>query len=344
MDLIIALCVSITLTAMGCNGDRQAQVMRKPEAQKSTATDALDVDAPGDSNVPGIVPKDLSRELPMAQGQSSGQSELTDANGPTIWLDYSEVGRMNPTEDFMYFVPLISPTLVVREISQGNTQTGRMVSVKRSTSGEFFTCECVFKMLGEGRQTCHFDADQMIRHNLKDHETGKPLKNILEYIQFQGHSEGRMVTRGRFIGGRATVTDVEIHFVNGKEDTSPVTIQLYSVRPEDGRYNYENAHARIVARVDSISFQRTETIPKMAINIASIRNEGAKEGWWANFKGAIANLLIPPLEVTRTGNDTMIEFGRAMYDGRKAFTFPKAPNLLEKTASESKPQPDAEEG
>jgi len=259
----------------------------------------------------------------------AADSNTPDANGPTIVLDYSAGGRMNPTEDFMYFVPLISPTLVRREISESNTQTGRMVSVTWQRDAGQFTCVCVFKMVGDGTQTYYFDPGEMIRHNLKDHESGEPLKNILDFIRFHGEGEGRMETRGRLVNDQSIVDQVDVHFVNGKNDVSPVTIRLYSVKPKDGRYDYDNGYNRIIARVETLSFKRTDDTLKMGIKITSLKNEGAKEGLWSRVKATVVNLFIPPLEVDKLGNRAMIDFGHAVYRGETTFTFPKAHNLEE---------------
>ncbi len=267
-----------------------------------------------------------------AAGQADppgADSNAPDANGPTIVLDYSAGGRMNPTEDFMYFVPLISPTLVRREISEGNTQTGRMVSVTWQRDAGQFTCVCVFKMVGNGTQTYYFDPGQMIDHNLKEHPKGEPLKNILDYIQFHGEGEGRMEARGRLVNDRSIVDQVDVHFVNNKNDVSPVTIRLYSVKPKDGQYDYDNGYNRIIARVVTLSFKRTDDTPKMGIKITSLKNEGAKEGLWSRVKATVVNLFIPPLEVDKLGNQTMIDFGHAVYGGEPTFTFPRARNLEE---------------
>ena len=46
-------------------------------------------------------------------GQVEGNNESEDSNGPTVFLDCSKGwAKKNPTASFMYFVPLISPTLV----------------------------------------------------------------------------------------------------------------------------------------------------------------------------------------------------------------------------------------
>jgi nucleoside 2-deoxyribosyltransferase len=48
-----------------------------------------------------------------------------------------------------------------------------------------------------------------------------------------------------------------------------------------------------------------------------------------SVKAVIANLLINPPQITKLGNDTMLNFGYAMQKQKPTFTFPKAKNLRE---------------
>ena len=55
--------------------------------------------------------------------------DATDVNGPSIFLDcVSEERVSNPLSAFMYFVPLISPTLVDSKTSQKNSQLAGVIS------------------------------------------------------------------------------------------------------------------------------------------------------------------------------------------------------------------------
>lgn len=264
-----------------------------------------------------------------AVAERAGEQSEPDETGPTIVLDYSEGAEMNPTEDFMYFVPLISPTLVSRESSPGSQQQGKMISCTRKSDSDSFEAVCKFRMVGKGTLTNKFDADEMIERNIKDAEDGEKIKHILDYIVFDGEGQGRMEVKGEISDSKATVTRVDVHFANSDDDVSPVKIGLYSLKPVDGKYEYENRIDKTVARVQTLTFKRSEGVPKMGIKLVSIKKAGAKEGWWARFKGTIANLFIPPLEVDKLGNDTMLDFGYAVYRGDPTFTFPKAKKLKE---------------
>ena len=57
------------------------------------------------------------------------------------------------------------------------------------------------------------------------------------------------------------------------------------------------------------------------------KNESA--GFFGKIKGAIANMLIKPLKVTKLGNITLLEFGEALFQKNTTFTFPKATNIKE---------------
>jgi hypothetical protein len=116
---------------------------------------------------------------------------------------------------------------------------------------------------------------------------------------------------------------------NARGHKSPVTIGLYDIKPKDGKYKYENRSNEIVVRVNTLNFKKTEQTPKMGIEIASIAKKGKSAGLFGWIKGAIANLLIKPLEVTKLGNTTMLEFGEALLQKKPAFTFPKTENIKE---------------
>ena len=67
----------------------------------------------------------------------------------------------------------------------------------------------------------------------------------------------------------------------------------------------------------------------MGIKVASISNTEESEGFFSSLKGVIANLLLNPPEVTKLGNETMLDFGHALLEQKSAFTFPKAKNIKE---------------
>ncbi len=59
--------------------------------------------------------------------------------GPTIVLDYgSGQGKANSAADFMYFVPIVSPTLIECQTSNANTQTARLISFRKKLIDDDF--------------------------------------------------------------------------------------------------------------------------------------------------------------------------------------------------------------
>jgi hypothetical protein len=183
-------------------------------------------------------------------------------------------------------------------------------------------------MQGKGSHKNTFDSAEMIKRNTRDLKEGEPLRNILGHIKFEGEGYGRIDVTGKIAGSTEIVTKTNVYF-NNRWPKSPVTIGLYSVKPVDGEYKYENRYNEIIARVNTLTFKRSEEIPKMGIRIASLRSAEGSDGIWGSIKGAIANLFIKPLEVDKVGNDAMLDLGYALLKKKPTFTFPKAKNLKE---------------
>jgi hypothetical protein len=262
-------------------------------------------------------------ETPSKQEDSISNS--TASSGPTVILKCDKVLK-NPTPDFMYFVPLISPTLVYSETSKGNGQKSGLISSHRKSTSKSFCVSGEFQMQGSGFHNNKFDSAGMIARNTKGLKQGKPLKNILGYIKFEGEGYGRIEIKGKIEGKKATATEVKVHF-NGRGKNSPVTVGLYSVKSVNGGYKYENKYNEIVARVNTLTFDKSTDKPLMDIVVSSVYAEGGKPGFLENLKGALANLLIKPLEIDKLGNDTMLDFGCTLFEEKETFTFPKAKNL-----------------
>ena len=264
-----------------------------------------------------------------APGSTPGR--VTDGNGPTIFLDCAEEKNVsNPLRNFMYFVPLISPTLVDNKSSEKNSQSAGIISCERKIRKNSFYIYCEFYMKGKGFNKNIFDSTQMIKRNLEDVEDGKPIKNILDYIKFEGTGYGKIEARGDIIDGIAKVQNVKVYF-DSRDEKSPVTIGLYSVECIDGEYKYESKHNQIVARIRVLEFERSPDaeIPKMVLKVSSLGADETKNGLWGSIKGTIANWFIPPIEINPLGNDTMLDLGVAILNDQRAFTFPKAENLKE---------------
>jgi hypothetical protein len=277
--------------------------------------------------VPGRCYSNPPSEAPSRQEGSV--SDSTDSNGPTIILNYSkETFKKNPILAFAYFIPLISPTFVDREISINNEQQEGIISYERTITSNSFYAACEFELSGKGFHKNTFDSAGMIARNIGDLEKGEPLTNILDYIKFQGDGFGRIEVKGTITGHTQTVTKVDICF-NARDQKSPVTIGLYSVKPQNGQYKYENRYNELIARVNTLAFRKSGKNPRMGIEIASIHKKTEDENFWGTIKGLIANFLIKPLEVDKLGNDTMLDFGYALLKQKPAFTFPKAKNIKE---------------
>ena len=261
--------------------------------------------------------------------QEGSVSDNTDANGPTLILNYSkETFKKNPILAFAYFIPLISPALVDREINVNNEQQEGIISYKRTFTSNSFYVTCEFELSGKGFHKNIFDSAGMIARNLDDVKKGEPLTNMLDYIKFEGDGVGLIEVKGTINGSTQIVTEVDICF-DARSQKSPVTIGLYSVKPQGGQYKYENRYNELIARVDTLKFKKSEKKPKMGILIASIHRNTEDESYWGTIKGVIANFFIKPLEVDKLGNDTMLNFGYAILKEKPAFTFPKAKNIKE---------------
>ena len=253
--------------------------------------------------------------------------DIMDGNGPTVFLDCgNEETVSNSLSDFMYFVPLISPTLVDSKTSKDNGQLAGVISCERKMRRDSFYVCCEFYIKGKGSHKNTFDPAGMIQRNLEEVEEGDPIKNILGYIKFEGTGYGKIEIQGDNINNISEVQNVKVHF-NSRGYRSPVTIGLYSVSCVDGEYNYESKFNQIVARVNTLEFERSLGVPKMGIKIASLMTDEEKNGLWSSIKGAIANLFIDPIEIDKPGNDAMLDLGLALLNGQRTFTFSKAKNL-----------------
>jgi hypothetical protein len=251
------------------------------------------------------------------------------ANGPTILLGYSKDDiKLNSICSFAYFVPLISPTLVDRETSADNEQQIRGISYERKVTSDSFDVTCEFEISGNGFHTNVFDPAGMIESHTGQLKKGESLTEMLDYIRFEGEGFGWIEVKGTMTDSRPTVTEVYLQF-NGRGHKSPVTVGIYDVKPRGGQYKYENRSNEMVARVNSLVFKKTDGTPTMAIKIASLARKNKRAGLFAGIKGAIANAFITPPEITKLGNDTMLNFGYAVLNKEPTFTFPRAVNVKE---------------
>jgi len=263
---------------------------------------------------------------------ADGNNAAKDSNGPTIMLSYSkETFKENPISSFMYFVPLISRTLVDRETSANNEQQFGIISYERKVTSKSFYVTCEFEVLRKGFHKNTFDPVGMIATHTDKLNKGEPVTDMLDYIKLEGEGFGRIKVKGKIIGSKKTVTEVDIHFKAGGLK-SPVTIGFYDIKPKDGQYKYENRYNEIVARVNRLTFKKSEENPRMGITVASINKKTGSDSLLGHVRAAIANLFIKPVEVDKLGNATMLDFGYALLEKSPTFTFPKAKNMKENRA------------
>jgi len=253
---------------------------------------------------------------------------LAGLTGPTLQFDYGEGQPLsNPLGHFMYFVPLISPEQVAVLTNAGNTQCARVVAFHCHTNGTSFRTVCEFNFVGEGVQRSLFDHTFIVKRRERELLAGKPLLHQLNAISVQGGGSGSVEIDGTLSNGQPTIAEIRLRF-NSHGHPSPVSVNLQDIVLRNGAYYYEN---EIVARVNALTFRQKAGPPKMEVTLASVKRADAGNGRWQNFvgglKGAAANFLLPPLNITTNGEQTMMAFGLALAQARPTFTFPFAERL-----------------
>jgi hypothetical protein len=259
---------------------------------------------------------------------SDGQADK-DINGPTVLLGYSkEEFKNNPISSFMYFIPLLSPTLVDRYTSVDNEQQVGIISYERKTTSKSFYVFCDFEILGKGFHKNTYDSDGMIGTHTEELKKNESLTNMLDYIKFEGEGFGRVEVSGIMTDSTPTVTEVAFRF-NARGCKSPAIFGFYDIKPEDGQYKYENRSNQRVARVSELIFKKTDKTPLMEVKLVSISKTEESDGFIDGLKGKIANLFINPTIVDKLGNQAMLDFGLALFKQTPSFRFPKAKNIKE---------------
>ncbi len=259
---------------------------------------------------------------------AAGQAIAAAASGPTLHLDYGEgVPHDNAISTFMYFVPLISPEPVSVLTNAGNTQCARVLSFSCQTNGVNFHATCEFDFTGTGSQQNILDNSGKIRQHQRELQAGDSIKHVLSAITVAGTGSGDVEIGGVFTNGQCQVNLVRLRF-NRHGHTSPVSIDLEDYCGRNGAVQVENP---VVARVNTLTFQRMPGTPKMEVSLASIKRKDAGNGLWQNFlgeiKGVTANLFLPPLKIEPEGQQAMLAFGLALATKTSRFTFPHAARL-----------------
>jgi hypothetical protein len=266
----------------------------------------------------------------LSSRRAKPAADINDSNGPTIKLSYDTLKPQKmPTPSFMYFIPLISPPLISTQTSSHNRQQAMFTSYEKTVVLDTFTLSCDFELQGSGFFVDIFDPNGVIAAFPDEIKKNAPVTNILDYIRLEGEGFGRIDVKGTIADSNVTVTQVDVRF--GTKGKSPVTIGLYSVAPENGKYKYENRYDEIVAKVATLTFKKTDGIPKMGIEVVSVNKASRPNSYIGRVKGFIVNFFIPPVAISKLGNDTMLQFGQALLNKQTSFTFPKATNLKSQT-------------
>jgi hypothetical protein len=248
--------------------------------------------------------------------------------GPTLHFDYGQSqSQTNPLSHFMYFVPLVSPEQVCLFTNRGNTQGARVSSFHCRTNGVAFHAVCEFNFVGEGVQRNLFDHAIILQRRAKELQSGKTLAHQLAAISVQGGGLGSLEIDGTLTNGQPVVGEMRLRF-NSHGHPSPVTVNLQDIALRHGIVCFDN---EIVARVNTLTFRQKVGPPKMEVALASVKRANAGNGKWQNLvgdlKGAAANLLLPPLNITTNGQETMMDFSLALALQLPGFTFPLAERL-----------------
>ena len=229
----------------------------------------------------------------------------------------------------MYFVPLISPTLVDLEIDANNNQMARIISYEKNITSKSFYLSCEFEMTGEGYFKNIFNPQQIIEIiNGEGQSPDEPMTNALDYIEFEGDGFGRIEVKGTIYNSKETVTEVDIHF-NARGHKSPVTIGLYDILNKNGKFSYQDKYNEKIARISTLSFKRTTGEPRMGVKVSSVYSANKSEGYIGMIKATIANFFLNPPKVSKIGNDAILDFGYRLLKKEDSFTFPKATNIRE---------------
>lgn len=249
------------------------------------------------------------------------------ATGPTLQLDYTPEQLENPVDAFMYFVPLISLTAVSTEMDPDTTFSSGVINRQhRMLRRNRFVLTCDFEITGSGMYRVVYDPDEMIEQASGKETDKRVLTNLLNWIRFDGPCQGRIEANGTMRDGTAEVDTVTVSF-NRNSRQSPVTIAIYDVPRIDGGYHFADRRNDTIARVNTLTFERGGDSPKMDVELASVHGQDSSEGLLSSIRAMFANWLLSALPISEVGNETMLDFGLALYHKEREFTFPIAETL-----------------
>ena len=230
------------------------------------------------NNATGVVICVLILSFLIFPVQADTESASSDT-GPTLMLDYG-AGKFEAysAKDFMYFVPLVSPTPVDSIASPGNTQTAKITSAKEEKNGDSFKASYGFQMRGKGFHRNNYEPTAMIEKYWKIRKE-KTLENMLDFIVLEGKGDGRIDVSGKIVKGEPVINEVKLNF-NVSGGKSPVRIGIYSVKRVKDKFDYEKRYNETIVRVDTLSFTRhnSKGYPKMKVSVGSLVKAEEKEG------------------------------------------------------------------
>jgi hypothetical protein len=261
----------------------------------------------------------------FGQGPDSEQA----ATGPTLKLSYSSDPKiLNPVDAFMYFVPLTSPTSIVASTETGTTLSAAVTSWEAKKEGGKVHLKCNFQVSGTGSYCAFYDPAEMIQLCREENSSKlQEITRLLEWIRLSGPCQGQIKGIGKQVGSDVEMEYIEVVF-NHKNTVSPVEVSIYDIPPVKGEYSYDNRRNCKIARINSLKFRQCDDgVPRMTVELASVKKADAKEGFLSGLTAMIANILSTSTPVSPVGNSTMMEFGRALYEQESAFTFPRAENF-----------------
>lgn len=248
--------------------------------------------------------------------------------GPTLYLDYApKTSFDNPVEAFMYFVPLTSLTGVRIEIDPATNFSAGVVNWNyEPLRGRQFRLTCDFDVYGQGLYRVVYDPKEMIDFVRSRHPKEKTLTKLLDWIQVDGPCRGQIMALGRSENGRIEIDQITVSFVRD-DAKSPVKTCIYDLPPKNKQYDYAHRVNVLVARVNALTFRRSEDWPRMSVQVGSIVSENQAEGWISSLSAFLANFLLPAQPVSAIGNQTMLDFGKTLCEKQSEFVFPAAATI-----------------
>ena len=245
--------------------------------------------------------------------------------GPTIQLDYGTSRSENAIDDFMYFIPLISPVPVLSRTSLRNRQTAGITSFVIKYRKSRFHAVCEFEIKGTGYFINKYDPESTIA-KYSDSKSARKLKHVIDYIKVQGPGNGSIEVLGEIVDGKKIVDEIMINFNKSSKDL--LCIGLYDVNLVGSGYDYAGRFNQTVVRVNTLGFKRTGDVAKMEMKVSSVAKAGNSGGFLSGLKGTLANMIMKAPEIEKKGNQAMLDFGHALLEKQQSFTFPRANNLM----------------